>query len=50
MEWAGGSNWEGYIDGFTTDEEDDALQALTAQNKVYPKHWKWKSQHWKIAR
>ena len=56
MEWAGQGNWQDFVDGLDTEQSDDediddgALDRLTALGKVFPKHWKWKSQHWKIAR
>ncbi|ORX39259.1 Metallo-dependent phosphatase-like protein [Kockovaella imperatae] len=54
MEWAGGDAWEDFVDSFQSDDEQD-LRAdeqdrLEAMRKGFPKHWKWKSQHWKIAR
>ncbi|WWC87114.1 uncharacterized protein L201_002000 [Kwoniella dendrophila CBS 6074] len=51
MEWAGGENWEEFIDNLN-DEDDEGLvlEQLKKQNKDWPKGWKWKGEHWKIAR
>lgn len=50
MRWAGGDDWEAYIDSLSAGGEGGVLKALGSQGKMYPKHWKWKGEHWKIAR
>lgn len=50
MEWAGGSDWEHYVDNLDAGGEHGVVEALRNSGKQYPKDWKWKGEHWKIAR
>ena len=50
MEWAGGKDWENYIDEIAEDDEEDVIKTLRTVRKQFPSHWKWKGEHWKIAR
>jgi hypothetical protein len=50
MEWAGGKDWESYIDEIADDDEEDVIKTLRVTRKQFPRHWKWKGEHWKIAR
>ena len=50
MEWAGGKDWKKFIDDMADEEEEVAVRTLRKKGKQYPKSWKWKSQHWHIAR
>ncbi|WVF69868.1 hypothetical protein IAT40_004649 [Kwoniella sp. CBS 6097] len=51
MEWAGGQDWEAYVDSLAAgDGEEGVLSALGKEGKAYPSSWKWKGEHWKIAR
>lgn len=50
MEWAGGKDWENYIDEIAEDDEKDVIKTLRTVRKQFPRHWKWKGEHWKIAR
>lgn len=50
MEWAGGSNWESYVDDLASAGEKGAFKALVKDKKMFPNDWEWKGEHWKIAR
>lgn len=50
MEWAGGANWEGWVDSLAEDGEKQAINVLGNQKKMYPKDWEWKGEHWDLAR
>jgi hypothetical protein len=50
MEWAGGVDWESYVDDLAKEDEDGAIKVLSKEKKLYPKDWEWKGEHWKIAR
>ncbi|ORY33024.1 Metallo-dependent phosphatase-like protein [Naematelia encephala] len=50
MEWAGGENWQTYIDGLSSGPSEGMYRTLGRQGKMYPKGWEWNSEHWKIAR
>ncbi|WRT64939.1 uncharacterized protein IL334_001879 [Kwoniella shivajii] len=50
MEWAGGEDWEAYIDSLSSGDEDGAIKATAKQGKQWPRDWKWKGEHWEIAR
>jgi hypothetical protein len=50
MEWAGGDDWEGFVDNLSTAGEESAFRVLKEEQKMYPSEWKWKGEHWRIAR
>ena len=50
MEWAGGENWETFIDNLSGAGDPTALRVLKEERKMYPSDWKWKGEHWQIAR
>jgi len=50
MEWAGGDDWESYVDKLADKVEDGVIKVLHKDKKLYPKNWEWKGEHWKIAR
>lgn len=50
MEWAGGVEWEAYMDLLSGKEGDEAIQILDKDKKKYPDDWIWKGEHWNIAR
>lgn len=50
MEWAGGEDWEGFVDGLGENGDEEVLSVLSNAGKMYPKDWEWKGEHWKIAR
>jgi len=50
MQWAGGEDWESYVDKLADDVEDGVIKILNKDKKLYPKNWEWKGEHWKIAR
>ena len=50
MEWAGGEDWERFVDDMDAGGQGALVHVLQAQGKSFPKEWKWKSEHWKIAR
>jgi len=50
MEWAGGDDWKKFIDDMADEDEEGLVKTLRRQGKQWPKSWKWKSQHWHIAR
>ncbi len=50
MEWAGGNDWEGYVDSLAAEGAKGAIQALSKQGKMYPEDWEWKGEHWELAR
>ncbi|OCF37468.1 hypothetical protein I317_03855 [Kwoniella heveanensis CBS 569] len=50
MEWVGGQDWEAYVDSLAAGGEEGVLIALEKEGKLYPSSWKWKGEHWKIAR
>ncbi|WWC59432.1 uncharacterized protein I303_101988 [Kwoniella dejecticola CBS 10117] len=50
MEWAGGKDWPAYIDSLSFDDEKSASKELQKHGKGWPKGWKWKSEHWELAR
>ncbi|WVQ97913.1 hypothetical protein IAU59_005030 [Kwoniella sp. CBS 9459] len=50
MEWAGGQDWEAYVDSLAAGGDEGVLNALGKEGKAYPSSWKWKGEHWKIAR
>lgn len=50
MEWAGGSNWESYVDDLAEAGDDGAFKILRKEKKMYPTDWEWRGEHWKIAR
>lgn len=50
MEWAGGNDWEGFVDNLSSAGEPTALRVLKEEKKMYPSDWKWKGEHWQIAR
>ncbi|EIW65804.1 hypothetical protein TREMEDRAFT_35995 [Tremella mesenterica DSM 1558] len=50
MEWAGGRNWQDYVDGLEPLGEKTALSALSKNGKMFPKDWEWKGEHWQLAR
>ncbi|WWC67779.1 uncharacterized protein I206_101691 [Kwoniella pini CBS 10737] len=50
MEWAGGKDWQAYIDSLSFDDENSASKELQKHGKGWPKNWKWKSEHWEIAK
>jgi len=50
MEWAGGGNWEGYVDSLAARGKNGALKSLGSQGKLYSQDWEWQGEHWKIAR
>lgn len=50
MEWVGGLAWEDSMDSFASTSEDEVIEKLKKQGKMYPKSWDWKGEHWKIAR
>ncbi|KAK8849385.1 hypothetical protein IAR55_004717 [Kwoniella newhampshirensis] len=50
MEWAGGADWEAYMDSLGAGAEEGAIQTLSKEGKRFPENWEWKGEHWKIAR
>ncbi|OXG87415.1 phosphoric monoester hydrolase [Cryptococcus neoformans A2-102-5] len=50
MEWAGGVEWEAYMDLLSTKEGEEAIHILGKDKKKYPDGWIWKGEHWNIAR
>jgi hypothetical protein len=50
MEWAGGSNWENYVDDLAGAGDDGLFKILRKEKKMYPNDWEWRGEHWKIAR
>ncbi|WWD20006.1 hypothetical protein CI109_104479 [Kwoniella shandongensis] len=50
MEWAGGADWEAYMDSLGSGAAEGAIHTLTKEGKQFPKSWEWKGEHWKIAR
>lgn len=52
MEWAGRRGWEQWVDDLDegTDDDDAVVSVLKKQERMYPKEWEWKGEHWKIAR
>lgn len=50
MQWAGGEDWESYVDKLADDVEDGVIKSLSKDKRLYPKDWEWKGEHWKIAR
>ncbi|RXK35168.1 hypothetical protein M231_07580 [Tremella mesenterica] len=50
MEWAGGRDWQDYVDGLEPLGEKTALSALSKNGKMFPKDWEWKGEHWQLAR
>lgn len=50
MLWAGGADWEAYIDSLAVGAEEGVRIALKKSKKMYPKDWEWKGEHWHIAR
>ena len=50
MEWAGGSDWEAYIDSLDAEGKDGAIKALAKHGKAFPSSWEWKGEHWHIAK
>lgn len=50
MLWAGGGDWEAYIDSLAGGGEDGVRIALKKAKKMFPKDWQWKGEHWHIAR
>ncbi|WVR04508.1 hypothetical protein IAU60_001512 [Kwoniella sp. DSM 27419] len=50
MEWAGGQDWEAYVDSLAAGGDEGIVQTLVKEGKAYPESWKWKGEHWKIAR
>ena len=50
MEWAGGNEWESYVDSLAAENEKGAVKSLQKQGKMYPETWKWHGEHWKLAR
>ncbi|WWD07885.1 hypothetical protein V865_005992 [Kwoniella europaea PYCC6329] len=52
MEWAGGSDgdWQAYVDSLSSDDEKAVKKELKKQGKEFPDGWKWKGEHWEIAR
>lgn len=50
MQWAGGDDWESYVDKLADDVEDGVIKSLSKDKRLYPKDWEWKGEHWKIAR
>jgi hypothetical protein len=50
MQWAGGEDWESYVDKLADDVEDGVIKSLSKDKRLFPKDWEWKGEHWKIAR
>ncbi|WVN87040.1 uncharacterized protein L203_102216 [Cryptococcus depauperatus CBS 7841] len=50
MQWAGGADWEVWVDSMGEKEEEQVLDVLGKVKKQFPNEWKWKSKHWKVAR
>jgi hypothetical protein len=50
MEWAGGKNWESFVDHLGQGREKETIEWLKREKKMFPKDWEWKGEHWNIAR
>ena len=50
MEWAGGDDWLANVDSLAAGAESGAIRELSREGKMYPTGWKWKGEHWQIAR
>ena len=50
MEWAGGQDWEAYMDSLAFGSQEHIVKTLQGEGRAFPKGWKWGEQHWKIAR
>ncbi|WVW78657.1 hypothetical protein I302_100617 [Kwoniella bestiolae CBS 10118] len=50
MEWAGGEDWQAYVDSLSFDDEKAVRKELKKHGKEFPGGWEWKGQHWEIAR
>jgi hypothetical protein len=50
MEWAGGKDWQDYVDNLDAGGQGGLMHALKGSGKAYPKGWEWGGEHWKIAR
>ena len=50
MEWAGGKDWESFVNSLASRDDDAVAKLLTKSGKRFPKDYEWKGQHWHIAR
>jgi len=50
MEWVGGAKWESSLDSFASQSDEEVIEDLKKQGKMFPKKWEWKGEHWKIAK
>jgi hypothetical protein len=50
MEWAGGTDWEAFMDSLSAGGESEADALLQKHGKTFPKGWDWKGEHWHLAR
>ena len=50
MEWAGGDDWEAYVDSLAFQKQNQVEKTLSREGREFPKGWAWGGEHWSIAR
>ncbi|WVQ75211.1 hypothetical protein IAR50_004823 [Cryptococcus sp. DSM 104548] len=50
MEWVGGDNWETVVDDLAAKDDEELVHVLGRKDKQFPNEWKWKGEHWEIAK
>jgi hypothetical protein len=50
MQWAGGKDWEAWLESSTAGQLGAPLEHFKSNGKSYPDDWEWKGEHWHIAR
>ncbi|ODN78369.1 hypothetical protein L202_04010 [Cryptococcus amylolentus CBS 6039] len=50
MEWVGGEKWQSVVDDLADKSDKELVHVLGRKDQRFPEEWKWKGEHWEIAR